>query len=218
MPEETSDTTTAAPVAETAQNDLGAGATQTAGTESSTANGAQAGGAAAGTEPAQKGGEPKDGTPPQAQELDVSKLNVPEGFKLEGETLDKFKEIAGKHKFNAEHAQELVDFHTAQVKKVQESVLAEGQKLIESWKAETEKLYKGKNAEEELAFVNKALAGIAVEGLKEELTASGYIHNPKIQAALNKLGREVFSPDTFIKGRASAAPEGKKGDLTKMFK
>jgi hypothetical protein len=202
-----------------AQNDLGAQAAAGTGTESNTADGQQPGGAqqtpAAGAKE-QPAAEPAKAQAPAA-ELDTDKLKMPQGFKLEGEALGRFKEFAGRHKLDAQYAQELVDYHAGELKKTQDAFLAQGQKLVDDWKAQTQELYRGMNAAAELAFVNKALDGIAVEGLKEELTQSGFIHNPKIQAALNKLGREVFSSDAFIKGTVGAKAERVKGDLSALY-
>ncbi|MGB2579519.1 hypothetical protein AAIR98_001438 [Elusimicrobium simillimum] len=172
---------------------VGGDGTQAAATENKTTDGAQPGGE-------------------EVQSADLSKLSIPEGFKLDGEKAAKFEAYIKDNKLGQEQAQALVDMHTETVK----TVLDTGKQVKEQWRAEAAEHFKGKDMTIISADVNKALDGVGVEGFKEFMQDLGATEHKAFIEVFSKLGREVFGTHKFVSGGAGAS--GRPRTLADIFK
>jgi hypothetical protein len=74
-----------------------------------------------------------------SQQITYTDFELPEGFKLEGEQLNQFKEVLNKHHLSQEGGQELLNLHTSLFQKYSENTLAEQHRVFgemrKSWQA-----------------------------------------------------------------------------------
>lgn len=150
-------------------------------------------------------GTPPVGTPPVGDKPTVVgapekyAFNLPEGVKLEGETLTAFEKFARDLNLPQDAAQKFVDREIAIQKDANEYAAAEVKKQGTAWETagRQDAEIGGAKYEENLGVANKALDAYGSAALKEMLNTTPMGKHPEVVRFLVKIGKAI-AEDKFV--------------------
>lgn len=172
----------------------------------------------AGTEGAagtQTGEQKKDGGEAGAQESTDLKLKFPEG--LDEKVQKTFTELAKKHGFKSESAQEALDFAvkfvTDREAETEAAVKSGREKLLNEWveAMRTDKEFGGADIKKNLDIANSAAMKFGGEELIKVLGRSGLNNHPDVVRAFYRIGKAI-SEDSI---RGTTGGEHQKMELSR---
>lgn len=135
------------------------------------------------------------------------KFELPEGFELNEEVANEFKELAQELKLPADKAQQTVDFGVKLITDAFTKQAAAFEELKGEWREQvvSDKEIGGEKLTENLQLANKTIDKFFDPEFRSLLETSGLGNHPIMVKGLLAIGRAV-SEDTFVSGGRGAAP------------
>jgi hypothetical protein len=153
-----------------------------------------------------EGEAPKEGDKPPEEAKPVEyELKVPEGVKLEGESLDALKAFAKERGLSQADAQALTDMGVKQAQAFQAQLVEHGKQVAEQWTTatKTDKEFGGDKLGENLAIAKQALDTFGSKELKTLLNDSGLGNHPEIIRAFYRAGKAISEDRRLVTGAAA---------------
>lgn len=134
---------------------------------------------------------------------DEYKFDVPEGVKLDEESVSEFRKFAFENKIPTELANKLIGFNLQIQKKATERAISEFNQKVDNGRKESERVLKGEwttNYDQNVALAQRVANKYLPENIKKYLNDSGFGDNPELVKAFYEIGK-VLSEDTLAVGQ-----------------
>jgi len=135
----------------------------------------------------------------------VYEFKLPDGVKLEGESLEELKTLAKESGLTQEQAQKLADLGAKQAQSFANQIAEQQKAVTAEWEtqARTDKEFGGDKLDENLGVAKKALDTFGSPGLKEMLVKTGLGNHPEVIRLLVKTGKAISEDGRIVTGSAA---------------
>jgi len=154
-----------------------------------------------GGEPAGEGGapagEPNETKAPEGAPEKYEDFTVPEGVEVDGEQIEKFKELARELNLTQESAQKFVDLQTKMAARHIEAFQAEQAKWVSSLQTEW-----GGEFKANVQKAQRAMSQFGSPELRQLLDSTGFGNHPAVAKMMVAVGNKLGDPD-FVEGKSA---------------
>lgn len=136
-------------------------------------------------------------------------FKLPDGFKVDPESMTSFKTLAKEFNLKQEQAQKLVDMQSGLMSKYAKESTDAWDGVQKDWrsKAETDSEIGGQKFKENVGIAKKALDKYGTPAFKEAIEHTGMGNHPELIRFLYKVGKTISEDKVMTQGDASTGPK-----------